>query len=285
MTDFIQFNKESFMNIKSTVSVIETVKSRYDDVFNTYECFNNMIFITITKGRKDGGIFPRTNHKTSSGIFDMKRKIIIKPVRKTIQSNDNAYIKKCKSILNIINDANYQKQLSKMKFLIDKDNVDEIIMNIINTSVLQVFYSHIFVKLLKDINYSDRISQILNNFIITYLDKGFYHDHSSEMSNNAYDTFCDIQKYKTIMISTAKILFTYIHNNFCDITKKHFIERIIHNIVYDNELVIDICLNILKECKSICTSVNDIIPGNIAENISDNIMTSKVEFLLEKIYE
>lgn len=285
MTDFIQYNKESFFAIKNTILLEDSIKDKYDIIFNSHDCFNNMIFISIVKNKKDIGSFPKNIVKLNTQ--DVKRKIFMKPIRKPIDSTENGYIKKCKSILNIINDTNYTKQLSKLKFLIDNDNIDEIIEVIVNISILQVFYIHIFVKLLTDINQNHKIRKFLNEYIMSYLDKGFCYNFDNVQSSNEYDMFCDIQKHKTRMISTGKVMFIYIHNSLCDISKKEFINIIMSNILRynDNELIIDVCLNILKECKSICTNIHNEIPNNIINIVNKDVLNTKLLFLIEKLYQ
>lgn len=289
MTDIILYPKSAFLDIKDSVKASDSIRNKYEELFNSNECFQNTIYVSTTKfpSKKEQHMFKSIQGKSLNNSQDVKRKIFIKaiPIKKAFQSNEKHHIKKCKCILNVINEVNYTKQLSKLKFIIDKDTIDDIVRILIDTSILQIFYIGLFIRLMKDLGYIQKIREHVTQYAQSFFDTKLVYQ-SSLHTTNEYDEFCNMQKHKTLCISTCKMIFICVQNELCDVSYDTFVKYITIFIetYKENQFILDILLNIICECKKINKKFIDSIPYTLFVDLTPTY-SSKIQFLLKDIYE
>jgi hypothetical protein len=117
-------------------------------------------------------------------------------------------------ILNVINDNNYKKMVVKTKIMITQENIKEIITEILDKCVYQIFYLSIYSSLIKDLmnSFSEAeklISQTcINNFFSIFLNQGYILEHPK--SADVYHDFCIVQKNKMKILSKNLMLLDFL---------------------------------------------------------------------------
>jgi uncharacterized protein YggL (DUF469 family) len=188
-------------------------------------------------------------------------------VRRVIGNDapDRAYLKRVKSILNVINESNFQKQVNKLKFVIQEDNIDTIMDVIINNAVLQVFYVNIFINLIRELletNFKNQVLNALDDFVSKLIfNGGMKFDRSTIENTNLskYEHFCIQQKHKVTVISKALFIIHLMKNNMTTYTLEPLTDHLINNLMLAskecnadcemNDLDVDIILHILLDIK------------------------------------
>lgn len=276
MTELVTYTVEHFLIVKDMTEVKDALREKYNEMFNNVDCFKHVINPYFQK--------KEYNTKYSQKTYTNKKNNYTKHPRKVISANVDAHIKTCKYILNVINDLNYSKQLSKIIFIIDETNINDIIELIIQTSTLQIFYSSVFIRLIKDIGWVNNVKHRINIFYDMFKEH-IYNAFDNKCNDiSEYDEFCNIQKTKQKFISMGKLIFLYIINDLCDVHRKDYIEYLC-NIIHNNRTnisLIDISLHILLECKKIEKYIVDYIALTEFKDIYN--INSKINFLINELY-
>jgi hypothetical protein len=284
MVEFISYSLEDFMGKKDKVICSPEVKSRYETLFQSAECFFSTGFVSKpfpSKPKPRGHHLPSPLPPSASANF---RRPYIKPVKK-INPFEKTHIKKVKCILNVINASNYLKQFNKMKFVMENDNITDIVPLILETGVIQIFYINIFINLLVDIakNYRSEVESYVNQFVRTFLDSRLIFETANPItpSNTDYDVFCATQKQKSIKISTGIMILNLINAGFTKIDIATYVETLISicNENKNDELMVDTILQILVECKKLFGSVS----FDVIDHLKSFVTNSKSKFLVDSL--
>lgn len=220
-TDFYRYQTISGIN-----------KKRYDDLIATYSCFtSSSSFHVVKKYNKNATYNIKRVHK------DIKRSLM--------------------GLLNIINTENYKIIFEKVKFLIKQENLNTIIVEILHKSCLQVFYLHVFTRLIKDIinicgiSEKKTIYDTICLYVSDFLQKREYiFKCDSTVEVEPYAMFCMIQKHK-MLIQNKNILIVEMFKNslITDMNVEQYISFIFGELQtsYENELHMDILVQILLD--------------------------------------
>lgn len=255
MTELIQYQKDDFCRIKETTVVSEEIKEKYNQLFLQYDCFQNIAYVIPYKFQKDKRS-PKPPVDFKKRHFQVFSKVLKRP---TIDSGEKPIIKRVKGLLNIINETNYEKQINKLIFSLEHDNVDVVTNIILNTSVLQVFYIHLFIKLINDMlmtNYKNNIKNEIDQFVKSFFtNKEIYMSQHIDTCKTPYDIFCLKQKHKTLTVSKGIVILHLIKHGITSYTLKDFINNVTKEIdisldMHDDH-TFDIIVQLLMEAKKI----------------------------------
>lgn len=245
MVDFIYHTRDLFLKVKEGFEVPAEVKQKYDTLFNETECFQSTGFVT------------KPYIKRVDKRAPLPRKTFARAARKIFSAGDLPHIKKVKTILNVMNVSNYDKQLNKLKFIIEDRNVEEIAWVIIDTGVLQFFYVKLYVNLLNDIasnqGYKTVILKVIETFVDDFVGKRLMAQSPQDINLSEYDMFCVLQKDKTTKVSSGMLILYLIKQGLITRDIYWYLEKLIDycNAGEEDEHIMDIVLNILLESKKI----------------------------------
>lgn len=207
-------------------------KKRYDDLISAYSCFTSTSTFHVVK------------KYNKNVIYNIKR--VHKDIKRSLMG-----------LLNIINTENYKNIFEKIRFLINQENLNTIIAEILHKSCLQVFYLHVFTRLIKDIiNISgNNERKIVYDTICLYVSdflqkKEYVFTRDSSTDIEPYALFCMTQKHK-MLIQNKNILIIEMFKNslIIDITFDQYIRFLCGELdmSYENELHMDILVQILLD--------------------------------------
>jgi hypothetical protein len=232
MTDIIIISPSDFYKKRKSEPTIYTEK--YKELFEKYNCFSDNAVVIV-----------------------QTQQIIVKTYRKTNIKKENKSIKRILlGILNIINENNYNKMLFRTKILITPDNLKDILTEILDKCVCQIFYLSIYSAFIKDLigSFTENDKQIalyiINNFIDMFLNNGYI--LTIIKSDNSYHDFCMMQKNKTEIFSknliTLEFLITtnYLNNLTLDSYSNTIFTAFLANVNINNEIA-DVLLHIMLE--------------------------------------
>lgn len=297
MVDISIIPKDTFLVFRN-IKPPDDISKKYEDMFVKYDCFSNSTnYIVTTKvfPSKQNNYSKAKSHSVHSQ-YDNKKKFtsITRVTRRTIgvsDTPDRHYLKRVKAILNVINDSNFDKQLNKLKFIIQEDNIDNIMEILINSAVLQVFYIHIFVKLFKELldgSFKAHVLRALDNFVSEFISQNAIKYPIFDQSEySEYDCFCLQQKHKTMVTSKACFIINIIKHgmtaqpldSLTDYLSMSLSELVPSALNVDLEL--DIILNIMLDVKK---NFQWEYTGD-QEILSKWISNKKIAFLVERLRE
>lgn len=284
MVDLISHLPEVFYARKDGVEILPETRARYDALFQTMDCFHVTTSFAPKKHVGNGGVPP---HKKSGFFADSKRQHAKHPIVpgktmiKKINSTEKIHLKKVKCILNVMNKANYGKQINKLKFVIEDQNIEEIIPLIIDTGVMQIFYIDLYINMLRDITQQHVIDNYAVVFAKKFLEERLNRTYMDDTLTE-YDRFCLDQKHKTIMVSTGIMIVHLIEAGLfsCDINT--FLKDLLSKCDGCNEIISDIVLQILTDAKKSCRSIVGFLRENKATIV--NIATcTKLRYTVEEL--
>lgn len=258
---------QEFLDRIDTYQKDANITQKYAELFSRYECFskpNNVYFHKFNKGYD----------KKPRNVFGIKPK----ESKKTLQS-----------LWNVLNESNYQKVSHKLKFMVNEDNVTQVVKDIIKNAVLHSTYRKYFLKLLRDLlgfAKEEYIYITISDYFHNYIDgQLFKKENGFNNTENKYDIFCTQQKHKKMTLNINVLLIDII-KEFPEIKINMFpyIDSIIDLIKCDEDFYQDLGLNLMID---ICTTpeyVEYISKYDIDWNeIISRGSSSKIKFLVEKI--
>lgn len=286
MTELVQYSKDDFSRIKGLIQIPQEIKDKYEQLFADHECFQHASFLIPFKFQKDK---KNIGLKQLDSRDNKKRQIFHKIQRRPLATDigDKHFSKRVKGLLNIINDTNYEKQINKLIFTIEHDNVDAIISIVMSTSVLQVFYIGIFIRILNDISktsYKHNVKNEIDMFIHNFFANKEMYLSTIDTTTSDYDIFCFKQKHKVLTVSKAIVILHLIKHDLTTFTLQQFVENITNDI--DNALnmpddhTFDIILQILLEAKKIMDWKP---PLGIFEVSKPKTLSKKIEFMCAQL--
>lgn len=280
MTDIIVITIEEFNTIKNNVNTNLQIKEKYDSIFNKYECFFKTNIGT-------NGIIPKKTHpnKKEQQPYDIVHKSLhVKKIKTTAQE--------VTGLVNIMNRQNYNKILSKFRFLISRENIETVMNDILTKCCLQIVYKDLYMKLIMDLielsGYEDIISNIILTFYNNYINNNQI-EFDCKNGSCGYDLFCNQQKHKTLVLAKNILivdLFKYklLKNDINDyITNMISYCKSCMNDEYHLDIILTMLLHILNMNIVINNnSYNELT--NILDNVLDNCPNKKIIFIIDNLY-
>lgn len=247
-----------------------SVKSKYDSMFKTYECFH----------KANGAYVPNKPTGNHHHRHDERKGRPERPPKD--------FKKMLTSYLNKLNNTNYDRIMGKTRIIINQDNIQDAIESILNNCGVQALYIKHLVHMIQDLyklsGCSRQIKEVLEVIYHRYMsDHAYVYKGDCE---DEYTHFCQMQKHKSKVLNMTNTWFhiweTYpelLHNYAQD-----YIAMFIKNIheYKDDEFHIDLFLHVIMEC---CSYRKDLVSkAHIDwEDLQVHIKSSKIRFAIEKI--
>jgi hypothetical protein len=191
-------------------------------------------------------------------------------------------LRKVKGLLNVVNTTNFDKINRKLQFLINEKNVHDICMMVINTACLQVFFVHIFMRLL---NHSVQTSPKILETCATFVDNFFSNEELFNIPVSETQDFADYQKKKKFAINTAVVVMEMIKNQHAKQYKvQNFVEYILNRLQNPkSDIEFDILLSVLVEIKK--RSINVKVDKAKLQSIKSHNTKAdtRIQFMLETL--
>jgi hypothetical protein len=204
--------------------------------------------------------------------------------------NNKSTTKRLTSILNVLNEANYDKQAHKVFFLMKDEDIIQMTQLILDTCTIQVFYVNLFIKLLLDISKTEhktKVKNTINKFVEDFWDGKCMDLIAPSGEFSKYDIFCFKQKHKTMCVSRGMVVLHLLQKNMVDsdmVSLINFVKRQFLHIDENNSddmrnHTIDIMLQILAGAKSILK----LDPTDTGIDFTRYITDNKTRFLCESL--
>jgi hypothetical protein len=238
MTDIICIPVEVFLQLKSKVEADSKINQQYAHLITSYPCFTT----TVTHLHFEQRSRVTKVHKH----FQARQQHAHEGRRRTvIVTNDP--LKKIKGLLNIVNTSNFERVNRKLQLTIDEANAHSVCMLLINTACSQIFFVHVFMKLLY---HCMQTSPKMLNTCTTFVDD-FFHNSNTHIEGVDTQDFADYQKQKRHTINQAVIVMEIIKNKYAkQYNVQHFLTFILNKLQSSQSTVeIDILLSILIEVR------------------------------------
>lgn len=253
MSDLIIKTFEDFQHVKETLVLSEELREKYrKNLFEKYECFSSAITVNATQHTKKGppeyrfkGVVKRKPaHVSHESLDTTPRNLPPKSLHRTIMG-----------ILNIINESNYAKNLTKIRLLSTEGNIRTIVKEIMHKCCIQAFYlgTH-FVKLLKDMitlsGYAEIIRDEIMKFVETFMqsDVDYYFHKARQENETEYDHFCNEQKHKVYALAKNNLVIALIKEGIVPIDINEYFIYFTKEIqrCHESDVIIQILIDIVK---------------------------------------
>lgn len=277
MTDIIIIIPSQFNSVKDTINACENITKKYNDLYEKYECFSatSQQMLPVFQPNKNTRITSSTTSR-STITRSIKTTLIKAPLIK----------RQMIGYLNIINEENYNKIFNKIRLLINSNNIQYITSELLIKSTLQIYYIHIFIKLLNNIlDVCDTIERgivfdTLNQYVTKFIVEKEYKELPQKLEN-AYDYYCSLQKHKSKINAKNIIILESIKMNLIEIKIDNYISYILEELnESDNYDVIEILLQLIIEIKKYYNEYPIIINKERLLSLSDS---QRIKFILEKL--
>lgn len=266
MTDIICISAKDFLQVKKTVIAEKKIQELYNNLISSHVCFSANAAPYES---------PNRTHKTQRHINIKTSTETRKPV---ITTGDP--LRKVKGLLNVVNTNNFDKINRKLQFTINDKNANDICLLLIHTACMQIFFIHVFMKLLHHaIQTTPKILETCSSFIETF----FKNEHMFDIQGHASIDFADYQKEKKMVINTAVVVMEMIKNHY---TKEYkvqgFVAFILDKLEHPkDDIEFDLLLSILVEVKKRGTNLK--IDKIRLQIIKDKVLDSRMQFMLETL--
>jgi hypothetical protein len=270
MLKVVTFSKATILERKKGVQRDPDIDAKYRDIFKL-DCFQSNYTIPLNKLLKNKDDNAR-RYKTS-----------LPPSH--IMINNKSIAKRLTSILNVLNEANYEKQAHKVFFLMKDDDIIQMTRLILDTCTIQVFYITLFIKLLNDLlrtEHKVKVQNTIDQFVAEFWNGQSAGFTAPKGEFTTYDLFCLKQKHKAIYTARAKVVFHLLKKQMVKYDAEgliEFIKRHFHNIDQDDEDAIDIMLQVMVDAKNILRWN----PRDTGIDFSTYITNFKTKFLFETL--
>lgn len=264
MTDIIVIERDQFILLRKLYEQNPSLWAKYENIYKTYACFNTTIVITPKN------TYSLKQNKTNQKV-DISRRIckerVVKDIDRTLMN-----------IMNILNEKNYNKMLSRIRIIKDEENIQKIVHLILKMCSHQLIYIDLYMKFLNDIkDYSNSTElYIINNTINEYCNNFIKNREwiiDSPIDN--YDWFCDYQKLKIKVLSINIIIFKLFKMFNIDIDINDYMSKLMEDLKDTNDDTIMLILEILLYNRK---------NNNMDIGIIDiPINNKKIEFMLEDL--
>lgn len=330
--DIIYITPDEFRLKKDNATCCQKTKELYSKLLTQYDCFTKPDLVllkfptTIKPSHKHGSPHSfsnqhdRKNDRRNAGYSSFKNVYgknshyntnnLSNPISKNrpqlkALANSNANPEEearrhMKGFMNIINRNNYSKILHKVRNIINNENIEIITDIILDTACCQVFYVHIFYKLLKDITeHIDEsakavVHERVTNFIDSFIgEEQFMSINSQESKDSKYMQFCLMQKHKSLTTARNLVVLELLTNRHSvDWDKQTYFDFLLKCVIAvslrtelsqsDQEQNIDTLLCMLKDIKS--HSKELWVGHDISEVISNMCNANqRIKFMIQDI--
>lgn len=279
--DIITYNPDVFYKVCTTCNIPSDIVQKYAQLFASYECFSKLPTAAPNAFNKSkvSKSFPHDN--------DRRRK------ESSLRLHEKPLHKALIGLLNILNNTNYTKVLTKIKILSSTDNITTICDSIIKKGVMEPMYCSLFVRLLDDVakslSYQKEVQTVVNNFMDDFVSNKLVYLKSPTHTDD-YSEFCAEQKHKTCIISAnAFILQLFIKTSYVSLPIASYIGKICGLLKFYitnwDDFHVDMLLHVLidigKSFKSeMIQHVDDLQSLSKVDHIKNNV---KIGFLTETL--
>jgi hypothetical protein len=276
MTDIICISPSVFLQSKEIVQVDKKIEELYGNLVSSHPCFTSSTMHYEPQHRVS-----RT-HKTFHTKQAQTGGLHSTDVRKsTISSTDP--LRKVKGLLNIVNTSNFDKINRKVQFTINDNNAHNICIMLINTACNQIFFVHIFMKLLNHcIQSTPKILETCADYVHTF----FINDTLFDIQEMGSRDFADYQKQKKHIINTSIVVLEMIKNNHTrQYNVQYFVSYMMNKLQHSTSVSeADLLLSALVEIKkrSANLKLDKVKLNNLQECINNN-MDSRMHFMVETL--
>lgn len=269
MTDIICISPKAFMQAKSTVQVESKIEELYANLISSHACFTS----TMTHFEPHVRV-PRQHkhiHAKHTHVSESRKPVVcnVDPLRKV------------KGLLNVINTTNFDKINRKLQFTINERNAHDICMLMINTACMQIFFVHVFMKLLHQ---SIQTTPKVQETCIQFVDDFFRNDSLFDIAacSDTHD-FADYQRAKKVVVNTSVVVMEMIKNQYVKQYRVHqFVTHILNKLQhYKSETEFDLLLSVLVEVKK--RSANLKLDKVTLHGINNCSKDSRIQFMLETL--
>ena len=245
----------------------DSLIKKYETMYNNYNCFLCEHAINVAPNPKK-----KHNHQPRPPI---SRRVNKDPAKAIV------------AFLNIINMDNFNKVFTKLRLIIDNNNLNMIIATILDKCCKSSFFINVYVKVLLDLQHFYEIKSIITGFAKTAIYK--IDLLKEDLDDNSYEVFCALQKHKSYVLGvattitklySAELIDSYIFTNFCQV----FINRL-ESLQNDNEYLLDLYLNVLVEVSK-CNKnfIKEHMNQELVEHINE-CGIPRIKFLLQSLLE
>lgn len=201
MTDIICISPQAFTLVKDIVEIDPKIDKIYTNLLTSYTCF------TSTNIHYEPHIRAPKIHK------HLHVKNISDTRKSPIHCNDP--LKKVKGLLNIINTSNFDKINRKLQFAINDKNAHDVCMLLINTACGQIFFVHVFMKLLNQcIQTTPKVLDTCVKFVDDFFKDTSFFDIEHDAIGGVSQDFTEYQTVKKKAINTSIVVMEMIKNNY-----------------------------------------------------------------------
>lgn len=264
MTDIIVVERDQFISLRKLYEQNSALWAKYEHIYKTYSCFNASMVITPKN------IYPVKQNKNTQRVDFARRQCrekVIKDIDRTLMN-----------IMNILNEKNYNKMLSRIRIIKDEENIQKIVKLILKMCSHQLIYIDLYLQFLNDIKeYSNSTELYIINTTINDYCNNFIRNREwiIESPIDNYDWFCDYQKLKIKVLSINIIIFKLSKIFDIDIDINDYMSKLLEGLQDTNDDTIMLILELLiynRKNNNIDIGIIDIPVNN-----------KKIEFMLEDL--
>jgi len=266
-----------FLKRREVAVLDPSVGEKYQIIFKKYPCFTEATTSISSCSSSKPAYIANLHHrkKLTSGPHkyhghtgNYNKKPIKDPSRAII------------GYLNVINIDNYSRVYTKIRLLLDNDNVALIVRDILHKCWTATVFVNVYIKLLADINTIYDIKNTIHQVVTQNIDRFEFKSNISD----SYELFCEKQKHKSFMLGLNMTLIKLCKADLISPSVlKDYASSFENRVISENEEYhLDIMIHILIElCKSMQGLIRD--PKYLASQINCNI--PRIKFLIQELFE
>lgn len=284
MTDIIVISPTAFDVVKKSISIDTSIKTKYDQIFEKYECF----FKTNIGPKNVDVKHNKYNHQARKDSYHTVEAAASKPRPKKQRTLNQEIL----GLLNILNKSNYPKVLSKFRLLSTKENISFLIEEILNKCCLQIVYVNFYTQLLVDLidmsGYSSQIIKAVEVFYKSLLESD-YVMFCCESSKEDYDAFCLEQKHKQLVKARNNLILTLHKKNILMIDINEYISFVLVHLQksltdsFHLDLILSVIVDIVSSSKDKINFYNNFKLISHLKTVLDSPPNKKITFTCENI--
>ncbi len=272
MTDIICISPQEFTIAKDTVEIDPKIEKLYGDLLTSYTCFTSSHIHYEPQVRA-----PKVHkHSHTKHVPEARRSVI--------QCSDP--LKKVKGLLNIVNTSNFDKINRKLQFTINDKNAHDVCMLMINTACSQIFFVHVFMKLLNHcIQTTPKVLETCAQFVDAFFKDASFFNIKCDQAHGDSQDFAEYQAIKKRIINTSIVVMEMIKNQYTKQYSIHmFMTYMTSKLIQSTSPVeTDVLLSTLVEIKKRSANLRlDRARLNHAKNLQQNV-DSRIMFMFETL--
>lgn len=303
MTDIIIINESIFLKRKNIIiqEELTNIQKKYKEIFIKYPCFSAIqvnSFIS-TNNKSTDQQFNRSRSNTHINGYNNKKHFYKEDdkINPRISKKPKELEKIILGILNVLNDKNYNKMLTKIRFLKSDNNIAIIINEILDKCSMQIFYVNIYMKLLNDIvnlctELEKKITfENMNLYINKYIISNEWMNDYIINIEDSYNSLCTNMKKKKTLVAKNIMIYNLIKLFNLDKNIKHYVTILINDLKLnlDNEkeeisiIIFQMIIFITKTEKKLIKEIGILNHKYLYSKILSNKLKFTIEEFLELI--